>query len=76
MYFIYSANELRTCGPIFFLFHSYDYYSVSRTLCPLEVEHRIKPQQVASFLIDISSASKINRSYTLSATLVKDFDLQ
>ena len=58
-----------------FLCHRFDYYTVSRTLCPLEVEHRTKPEQVASFLIDISSASKSYSNYTLSATFVEHFDL-
>ena len=59
----------------FVIFSSYDYYNVSRTLCPLEVEHRTKPlhQQI---LVDISSASTSDMHYQLRASIVHDFELK
>ncbi len=49
---------------------------MSRTLCPLEAEHRKQKPQIAQFLVDISSASKTPTGYTLQTEFVKDFDLE
>ena len=57
-----------------FLF-SYDYYNVSRTLCPVERDQKKEPTEEAQIFVDVSSASTKDIHFVLRAEFVEHFEL-
>jgi hypothetical protein len=52
------------------------YETVSRTLCPLDVNHRSEKPEERNFFVDFSTFSNHPLNFTLKATKVDDFQIR
>lgn len=57
------------------VYFRFDYYNVSRTLCPLEHEHKHSGMEVQQIIADVSSSSELPTKFVLEAVYIEDFEL-
>ncbi|XP_014789926.1 SID1 transmembrane family member 1 isoform X1 [Octopus bimaculoides] len=60
----------------FFLDFKYEFFHVSRTLCPLDQEHRANISKHQKIIIEVSSQVKEPSDFLLQTSIVKNFKLQ
>ncbi|XP_060073124.1 SID1 transmembrane family member 1-like [Ylistrum balloti] len=58
-----------------YLEYVYTYNMVSRNLCPVDAVHRNSTEKNQTVFVDVSTFSKQNLTFTISADFVKDFNL-